>query len=196
MIIRIFSILIFVFLTSHGQSLLENMQDKFDSIQSLQSDFLQEVKIAGHSNSSSIVGTFFYKKKNSYRIELSNRHIISDGVSVWNYDKGNNKVIITPVEDDPLSFSLYRYIMEYPGYCSVASESEGELKLVPDSDELELEYIRIWCDKNYLINKVEIQDYSQNTYTFTLSTIDIEKSISASIFSFTPPEGIKVIDLR
>jgi len=181
---------------SQSQSLLKNIQNKFDSVQTLKSEFVQEVKLAGQSKPTSISGTFFYKKKNHYRIELNSRHIISDGESVWNYDKGMGKVIITPVDDDPLSFSLYRYIMQYPNYCSVESELKNELKLEPNSDELELEYIKIWCDNNFIIKKVEVMDYSKNIYSFTFGSVDIEKQISDSVFLFSPPKGIKVIDLR
>ena len=50
-------------------------------------------------------GKFLFKKENQLRLELKNLIIVSDGKTNWNYNKKQNKVIITNYdENDPPQF--------------------------------------------------------------------------------------------
>ena len=47
-----------------------------------------------------------------------------------------------------------------------------------------------------MISKMEVVDLADTKYTFQLSSIKINQDIPDSKFDFTPPKGIKIIDLR
>jgi outer membrane lipoprotein-sorting protein len=55
---------------------------------------------------------------------------------------------------------------------------------------------KIWIDKNEdLIKKITIST-NQSTSTYTLKDITLDAGVSSSKFTFTPPSGVEVIDLR
>jgi outer membrane lipoprotein-sorting protein len=66
---------------------LKNVKDKFSTIK----DFSAELKQGGKNQVFN--GTIYYKKQNKFRIELKNMSIISDGSTIWNYNKKDNKVV-------------------------------------------------------------------------------------------------------
>src|SRR5512139_3625561 len=75
---------------SEAQELLKKIQDKFDSITDLSAKITQLVN--GKTN---LKGKAFYKKANNLRFEFENMVIVSDGETSWNFNKKQNKVIIT-----------------------------------------------------------------------------------------------------
>jgi outer membrane lipoprotein-sorting protein len=55
---------------------------------------------------------------------------------------------------------------------------------------------KVWVDtEEYLIRKITISS-SGSTKTYTLKSISLDAGLSSSEFSFSPPSGVEVIDLR
>lgn len=178
-----------------AQELLSKVQERFDSMASFSCDFNQEITSATSTQSIILKGKFVYSKRDKYRIEFNNKIIVSDGVNFWSYDKRAGQIIISRVEDNPLNFSLNSLIFEYPKQCEIIEEP-GKIKLIPEDDELGLDYIIIFFDENYLIKKVTLADFDNNIYTFELSNINSSAKVNNGMFVINPPKGVKVIDLR
>lgn len=178
-----------------AQGILPKVQAKFESLNSFQSNFKQEIILKGKKSSDGLSGKFTYAKPDSYKIEMSKRVIISDGNSIWNHDKSNNKVVITSTKDDPLSFSLKKFLFDYPERCQV-TEEKNKIKLIPEDDELGMEKIFIEVNDFHLVTSIELMDFEGNRYIFTLSQIKENIKIETGFFNFIPPKGSKIIDLR
>ena len=106
-----------------AKALLKNIQDKFDSINDLSAEITQLIN--GDIN---LKGKVYYKKENHLRFEFNNILIVSNGKTSWNYNKKQNKVIITnyDTEGDKI-FSPRQMIYEYPDECKLSTyKSEGE----------------------------------------------------------------------
>ncbi len=181
-----------------GRQIISEIQNKFATIENLESDFTQESS-AGEQFSL-FQGKFYYKKNGKFRIELPSNTIISDGGKIWNFDLTLKRVIISPVTNDPLSFSLERFILEYPDKCNVSvvenSSNVKVIKLIPVDDFLGFNSAKVFVDKNYVVNKIEIEDYTNNYFSFSLSKIKINEELSDNLFTLIPPEGTDIIDLR
>ena len=198
-IIFIYLISVLVLNVSFGQDsaddVLQNIQDKFDTIKDLSADLSQSVN--GNVN---LNGKVYYKRENKLRFEFKNILIISDGESAWNYNQKDNKVIITDYESEGNKIlSMRQIIYEYPEDCEMRTyESEGQrvLELIPEDDTFGFNSIKLYLSKEYLITKALIDDPTSGKIELDLSDYQLNKNIPDSFFQFSPPEGSKVIDLR
>ena len=126
--------------------------------------------------------------------------IISNGTTSWNYSKKENKVIISSVDEESEGiFSVKKLIYEYPSQCELSLEDEGGQKiltLVPSSTSLSFNYLKLYVNSDNLISKVLLSEGAGSLSLVNISDYVLNKNIPDSKFSFTSPEGCKVIDLR
>lgn len=189
-------------LAQNANDILKKAQTKFNSIKSFSADFSQTIissegKVVGKD-----VGTFTYKRKNKFIVDQKKSLIVSNAESVWNYDKVNKKVVISTFYDDPTSFSIERFIFDYPALCRLkfvkeeSNDIEKVIQLIPKDDVLDLKEIKIWLNNSNLLSKLEVVDLLDIKYIFSFKEIKENPEISDSRFTFYPPKGIKIIDLR
>lgn len=176
-------------------NLLSALQEKFDSIEDLSAKITQNVN--GKSN---LAGTLFFKKKNKIRLELKNQTIVSDGISSWNYNSKEKKVIISDYEADTNSLLSINYLVyDFPKECDLSSVENGNSKvllLTPKSNRNGISKVELWINEENLISKALVSDINTGTIEILFSNYKLNQKISDSKFSFTPPEGSTVIDLR
>jgi outer membrane lipoprotein carrier protein len=196
-IIILVSILAFsVSAQDNGKVLLDSVQKKYKSINDITADFKQSLNGKG-----GITGKIYYTKGNKFRLELKNTTIISNGTTLWNYNKVQKKVVINNTSSsDPSSFTLENFLFDYPSKSTVTLEKENNrniLVLVPrEEKKLNFKLTKISVNSDYLITQVNIENLSGTITNFQLSNYKLNQNLSDSIFSFSPPEGINVIDLR
>lgn len=193
-LVAIFS---FFFLTVNAQdggNVLKSVQDKFNSV----SDLTADVKYVsgGKTNFS---GKVFFKKGNMFRVEYNNFTLVSDGSTTWNYNKKENKVVIDQFDSsNPLSVDAI--INEYPSKSNVSTSTENGksvITLTPKKDsDLNFNQVKLWVNNNNLVDKVSVTQHSGNAVNIEISNYKVNQKIADSQFSFNPPEGAKVIDLR
>jgi outer membrane lipoprotein-sorting protein len=148
----------------------------------------------------SLAGKLFYGKVNKMRLELKNLTIVSDGITNWSYNKKENKVVISNYDPgDPSVISLEKIINDYPSQCNLIVGKEGDtdiLTFLPGKPGLNFKNAKIFINPGSLINKVDLTDQNNNNIQIEFSNYQLNKNISTSTFTFTPPKGSKVIDLR
>jgi len=200
MIARIIIIIIFSFVSqSFAQEnagvLLKKIQDKFNSINDLSAQITQSVN--GQVN---LKGKVYYKKENHLRFEFKNILIVSNGETSWNYNEKQNKVIITDYENEGNKIlSIRQIIYEYPEDCELSTfELEGKmvLQLIPKDGTFSFNSIKLFIDGSDLITKALIDDPATGTIQIDLSNYQLNKNLDDSYFSFSPPEGSQILDLR
>lgn len=199
MIIALHSFVIsfFVFLAPVIQSdinLLKEVQTKYETVENFTADFRQ-ITGTGHVST----GTFFYKTKDNFRIELDNRVLISDGETIWNFTPKSDKVIISIAEEESNSFSIDDYIYKYPQQCSINYDTYGKLNVVilkPKNGELDFKEVKLWINAESVVQKLQLIDFMDNRFIVELTNIKLNNDLSSDLFTFTPKEGTRVIDLR
>jgi len=200
MIARIIIIIIFSFVSqSFAQEnagvLLKKIQDKFNSINDLSAQITQSVN--GQVN---LKGKVYYKKENHLRFEFKNILIVSNGETSWNYNEKQNKVIITDYENEGNKIlSIRQIIYEYPEDCELSTfELEGKmvLQLIPKDGTFSFNSIKLFIDGSDLITKALIDDPATGTIQIDLLNYQLNKNLDDSYFSFSPPEGSQILDLR
>ncbi len=193
---------LFLFITiSAGdkeEKILKDLQNKFETINDLSVDISQ--KSGGKEYATGgLSGKLFYKKENKFYLELKNNLIISDGSTIWNYNKKENKVIINNVdESDPSYFSFRTLVYDYPSKCSLTSEQDGEILVFTPKENSDLNFskAKLWIAKDNLINKLVFENNGSGESQITFSNYKLNQNITDSKFIFTAPEGSAIIDLR
>lgn len=179
---------------SYGQnSGLERLQKKFSAAKSITISFKQVNSKSGGT------GVLTYKKENMVHLDQKNLLVVSDGKTVWNYNKVQKKVIISNyTQADGSLLSLPRIINEYPAQCTVTENKAGTssiITLVPKSKKLGFERAEIRTGKNDNIEQISVTA-NGNKITFDFTSTQWDAKVDDDIFTFTAPEGVKVIDLR
>jgi chaperone LolA len=179
-----------------GKVYLENVQKKYKSTNDLSADFKQLI-----NGKASINGKIFFSKGNKLRLELKNSTIISDGTILWNYNKGQKKVVINNASGSDLSsFSIDKFLYDYPSKSIVTLEKEDNhdiLVLVPKTDNnMNFKKSKIRVSQDYLIIEVSIENLSGAVTNLRFSNYKLNQNLPEAKFIFSPPEGTNVIDLR
>jgi outer membrane lipoprotein carrier protein len=194
----IFTLFLFISLllaTENGDQLVKSLQNKFNSISYLTADFRQT-----SNGRVTLAGKFFYGKGNKMRLELKSLIIVTDGKTNWSYNKKDKKVVISNYDpSDPSIISLERIIKDYPSSCKVTTEKEGStdvINLSPNKRGLNFKNAKIHINSENLIEKINMVDQNNNQVQIEFSNYQLNKDLGASTFTFTPPKGSKVIDLR
>ena len=207
--IKIIMIILSLIFTAWAQSIddiVEEIQERYEDLQNLSAEFVQSeyFKLTGSKNETR--GKIYVKNGVKYRLETEDRTIVTDGESVWTYSLFNNQVLVDRAKKNDGSLLprdlLFKYPREY--YASLLDEvvynDEDHYIVKLDPKEETHGYVKtmkIWvnCD-SYLISKIEYTDFNDNTSTFAIQKIDIEKILPDSFFNFQVPEGVEVVDLR
>ncbi len=198
--------LIFFFLVSFqilyaqsGAESLKKIQNKFNSITDFTANFIQTDCKSSVKNSVALKGKIYYKKKNKFVVELKNQLIVSNGEFIWNYNQKQKQVIISYLSDEPTVYSIEKIIYNYPSLCSIKltkKDNEEIIQLIPKEGMLDLKDIKIWKDNNNMISKLEVTDIGDMCYFIQFEDITINQNIPDNKFTFNPPKGIRVVDLR
>ncbi|MCU0342435.1 MAG: outer membrane lipoprotein carrier protein LolA [Ignavibacterium sp.] len=179
----------------NAESVLKSLQNKFDSITDLTVDVIQK-----SNGKSSFSGKMYYKRGSKLRIEIGNQTIVADGKTSWNYNKKNNKVIISDYDETGSGLLSINYLVyQYPSECDLSLSAEGSsqiLNLKPKSKKNNLGEVKLFINKENLIEKAIISNPSSGTMEITFSNYKLNQNLSDSRFSFTAPEGTTVVDLR
>ncbi|WP_041294042.1 LolA family protein [Ignavibacterium album] len=183
------------FAQSDANSILRELQNKYNSISDLSVDYSQRA-----GGKVILSGKIIFKKENKYRIENKNQIIGSDGNSAWNYNASQKKFVITNYDSGNNSiYSINYLVYQLPNECTLSARIESVtkvLELTPKTTNLQFRKIDLWINSDNLIQKIVLSDYNNNTNEINLSNYKLNQKISDSLFSFNPPEGTKVIDLR
>ncbi len=188
------SLLLFLLVLLFVQSdpVLKKLQDRFNSIDNFTADF------QFNSPTTNINGKIFYKKHNKFVINSDTRKIVSDASSLWNYDIKGKRVIISDISKEPSSFSIEKYLFDLPQNCKVSSfkdkSGKSYLVLVPKIEE-DFKKITIETSKDFF-RKIELTDINGQTHIIEFNNIKTDVNIKEEIFTFVPPKGIRIIDLR
>ena len=143
------------------------------------------------------------RKRNKYRIETGTQTIVTDGTTSWSYSPKKKQVIIDNYKETGNTFSPNKYLFQYPE--NFYSDLEGSenlggkevyvLKLRPRESGY-VKSAKLWVDKSdWIIKKIYIVT-DESTTTYIVKNVQLNAGLSNSKFTFTPPEGVEVIDMR
>lgn len=187
-----------------GEEIIAELNDVYESMDGLRGDFTQTMTSAFMDTPQQTAGTVSLQG-DKYRIEAGDQTIITDGLSTWVYTESTGQLLINDYVEDETSFSINNFFLNFDEKYtveSVSSENMGgqphhKLSLKPKAGDSFFTHVTIWVRKSdSLITQLVLLDVNETEMTFSLDAIQIDPGFSDDTFSFTPPEGTEVIDLR
>ncbi len=188
-----------------GKDLVDQLRKKYLSIDDAVVKFEQNVKYGVSKFEQSFNGTFYFKKKNKYRIETEQQIVVTDGNTSWLYSKINKQVIIDRYKEDKNALSPDKFLLSISDdYIPVILKTEKDggkkvyiLKLTPKSEDSFIESAKVWIvDGDLRIAKIEIVDVNGTVTTYIVKSVKFNSGLDDSYFKFSIPPDVKVVDLR
>ncbi len=187
---------------AYGASLEENIQKKYLGISSIKTSFEQTLT---HKESGSVQkrkGQLLFSKPFHVRWETKNPYpellLITDSV-VWNY-----------LPDEEVAYKYTPDIVEgsrplvqvITGQAQLNKDfavknlgkdgSYTKLQLYPHDPSPDMVEAFLWVDKDLLIRKASIIDFYGNSNMLHFTQVEVNASLPAQTFNFTPPKGVDV----
>lgn len=187
-----------------ADAVFERLRDKYATIQSLRAEFTQTMTSVYSDEASSFTGQLVLEG-DKYRVETGTEVLIVSDEEMYIYRPGEKQVLINDIVEDDNSFSPSDFLLNYDERFDVSGVEtvtlDGtrhyKLRLVPKKADSFFQEATFWVrNSDTIITRVEVLDVNDTTMVFALKNIQLNPSIDAKTFTFTPPAGVEVVDLR
>ncbi|MCX6258405.1 MAG: outer membrane lipoprotein carrier protein LolA [Bacteroidia bacterium] len=197
---------------------LKKVSERYSAYKTLRVEFSLTTENSRQGSREATNGTTWMKGDN-YKLDLMDVETISDGKTIWSYQKKSNEVNISNRDTADKSFfnnpsrifsgydANFKYL--YKGDEEVGQKTYCEIDLFPaalDKDAIQkggnktgYSRIRIKIDKtDYRIMNIKYFGKDGIDFTIELNRIGPNIPLESNFFSFDPSKhpGIEVIDLR
>ncbi len=190
-------------LQAHAASIETEIQQKYQSISNMKTQFVQKLV---HRESGSVqerLGELLFQKPLNVRWETKAPHaelLVINAKEVWNY-----------LPDEEVAYSYGKDVVQSSRVLievitgqarldkdfSVKNLGQEDdfvmLDLFPHEPTPEMVEARIWVDAQAkLIQRARITDFYGNTNELAFTRIELNAGLPKDAFTFTPPEGVDV----
>jgi outer membrane lipoprotein-sorting protein len=149
-------------------------------------------------------GKLLLKDSTRFRLEIPGGVFVSDGVTYWEYHSQNHQVVIRKakdLEDKPLPGDVLLRFLDSEPMSLVKAKADGkeflEMRLDPTRAMKNLDSLAVLLDKgNYSVHRISSRDVSGNEAKYTVTSIKRNAGLKDKEFSFTPPKGTDLVDMR
>ena len=190
----------------------DKMIKKSDEIKDYKTDLFYQIMLGSKSENMTML--YIYKKPDKAYIynKKLDQIIISNGKTMWTYDKKNNIVYIMSVSKlseekrKSLREGLYKSIIEnalknynltYFGTTTLDGRKCYVIKLTPKNETKMPVEMKMWIDAEYWL-PVKVYSTAKSIFGNITTVVEyrnlsINTGVNDSIFNFTPPKGVKVV---
>jgi len=187
-----------------GAALLRDVQQTYDALESLQASFTQTVTSDFSRDTTRMEGRLVLKES-KYRVETEAQVLVTDGTTSWVYTPADSQVVVNNAERDPSTLSPETFFTDYAERYDVADTRSARhngtphavLTLTPKESDTLFEDVTLWVRTgDRIVTRLQVTDRNGSTITINLQDIQLNPSLSDSVFQFDPPANVEVVDLR
>jgi outer membrane lipoprotein carrier protein len=193
--------------TAHAQddagAVMKKVKATLDGLSSLSCSFAREYVWKELDRTQRIEGTIRLKNPGKLRVEYPAQTIVTDGKTAWTYTPRNKQVTVTRADKDtgeyPSPQSIFRKYAQrkavLTGTERVGGRETDVVHLLPGSeDEAD---VTVWIDRTLSFPVRTVEKFPNgDTASSELSNVAINGKIKDDVFTFKPPEGVSVVDMR
>jgi outer membrane lipoprotein carrier protein len=187
--------------------LADRIDQRYNSLQTLQTAFTETYRGAGVTRSES--GMLWLKRPGKMRwdyVEPRPKLFVSDGKTAWFYVPGDQQARKAPVKKLDDLRSPIRYLLgksklekEFSGLSlapDVPPDLPGDnvLRGIPKGMEDRVNQVLLEITPEYRIRRISIEEADGSTTEFRFSDPKENTAIADARFRFTPPPGIETIE--
>lgn len=142
--------------------------------------------------------------KGKYRLSASDQELISDGATVWHWNKSQKEVAVNNMgEDDIDLLNPGRLLANYKHsfkakYIRTEDDGTAVIDMQPRSSR-SYHKIRLFVnERSGLLKSMEVHKYDSSREIYTISNFKVERNYPVSNFTFNPAShpDVEVIDMR
>lgn len=181
---------------------LMRVQDRYAALSGLQATYEQEVSTELNEGTEQRQGTL-YATPDAFRVEADRQTIVSNSETIWVHDEIRNQVIVsTPDEQRPDLATPNTLFARFSDMFTVVDSEEtsaGMVRLSLEANDSAADYeaMVLWVrPDDATITELELTDGGGTHVRIQLSDMTFDPSFDEGVFTFEPPEGVEVVDLR
>lgn len=191
---------------AEADDIVKNVQKKYQSTKTIRIQFKEIARFKLTGTTSEMNAVLQMKGKDKFRLESEDQVLVNDGEAFWRFNKLDNQVLVDYAKKDEQEVLLNNFLYEVKDhyFAQIVEENKEKsgkiyvIKLTPKpSEQSVFTSIKVWIkDKSWEIERLIYTDFNDNETEYQIDMIDFNPELAESTFTFSPPEGIKVIDLR
>jgi len=185
-----------------GATIVRRIRSTYASTTSAEIRFQQ----TGGGGGGSVNGTLLYSTRDRYRLELPKQTMVSDGSRVWTYTPDRKQVVVSRLARGSGRLTPGQILTSFPGtYATVLSGSSTVngrsvwmIRCTPGSGPRigDVERAVLYVDKEtFRFQQIVVESTSLGTIRLRIVSANYRPTVDESLFSFTPPAGVRVVDL-
>ena len=187
-----------------ADAVFDRLLAKYNAIDALRAEFTQTMSSSYMEQDESFTGVLILQGE-KFRIETGTEVLVVNGQETYVYRPGEQQVLINDVVEDEASFLPTEFLLNHDERFDVLDvddvsfngERHFRLNLKPKDAGSFFREATLWMrDRDDIITKLTVLDVNETRMIFTLDNIELNPTLDAGTFSFTPPDGVEVIDLR
>lgn len=189
---------------AQDSSSLEALQDRYDQLDGLSARFVQVTASEFASDSSQIEGRVLLSG-NKYRVETPGQTVVTNGTTTWIYSPADSQVVVNDAETDASTLTPQTFLSSSAERYNVASTRTTRrdgmphevLSLQVANDSARFENATLWVrQSDRIVTRLRATDRNGSTLDLRLHEIEVDPPFANRPFTFSPPDGIEVVDLR
>jgi outer membrane lipoprotein carrier protein len=183
---------------------LSDVQAAYDALDGLRASFTQLVSSDFAGDTTRIEGTVLLSG-NRYRVQTPDQTVVTDGETTWIYSPADSQVVVNDAGSDAtqvtpetfLTASADRYRITASSSVSRAGAPHVRLSVTATDSTSRFGEATLWVRRSdRVVTRMRAADRNGSTLDLRLDDIDVNPALADSSFTFSPPEGIEVVDLR
>jgi outer membrane lipoprotein carrier protein len=190
-----------------AKKILDAVSAKFKTFKSPQATFTYKVENAQGKALSTKKGSV-KMKGNKYRVSMDGLDIMSDGKTIWNYDKSAKEVTVNSADANASAMTPQKlftnfydkdFFYKLNGERKEGGKTVQEIELTPADKTRPYHKVYVLVDKNAkTIYSAKFLEKSGGRYSYTITGLQSSAGIADSDFVFNKAKypGVEVIDLR
>ncbi|MCK9228307.1 MAG: outer membrane lipoprotein carrier protein LolA [Syntrophorhabdaceae bacterium] len=179
--------------TAGSASPFDSLKKTYAGINSLEASFHQKIFVSGIKKMRDFDGDFFFKRHKGFLWKYTRpkgKTFLYDGRYMWQEEEDKPFVIKNKVSREKTVgtfFDLIEDIAHIDNLFAVKQQSMiagmHYFELVPKKDS-SVNLAKLWIDKNNLLRKIEILEFTGNINTIEFSGIKVNTSVSDAKFVY------------
>lgn len=183
---------------------LSDVQTTYDALDGLRASFTQVISSDFAGDTTKLRGTVVLSG-NKYRVETATQTVVTDGQTTWIYTPADSQVVINDTEQDAstvtpetfLTASATRY--EKTGTTSTTRRGRPHVKLTVAATDSSSRFTEatLWVRRSdRVVTRMRATDRNGSALDLRLRNLVVNPPRTDNPFTFTPPTGVEVVDLR
>jgi outer membrane lipoprotein carrier protein len=192
-----------------ADEVVKSLQKFYDDAKDFSADFKQVYTYKAYGRTQKSKGKVFFKKAGKMRWNYSKptqKYFITDGSDFWAYEPEEKQAYKVPLEESQVPVVLTflsgkgKLSDEFTaklltGDPRATTPADYVLELTPKKSETDYKKVVMIVDSSaFSLKEVFVYDPVDNENRLTFTNLAVNKGISDSQFTFTPPADVKIIN--